>query len=307
MGYNVVALNHSITGKLPAGITNAIPSPLPFNAPASLTILRRCTISLSDPAQNARLASLAAAYDLLALRPLTEKSLGQACHDLECDIISIDLGIRYPFYFKHKMVADAVKRGIKFEICYAPAILANDGGQARKNLISNATGLIRATRGRGLLVSSEAKRALALRGPSDVINLACVWGLGQERGMEGVGREARSVVVQAGLKRTGYRGVIDVLYAGEKPDVASPTEKEGQKQSLAHGKRKAMVLGDEVDDTLQPKPISKREQKRRTKKARQDAAGAEQNKHPAETVDKHPAETVDAEELRTTDMKRSDN
>ena len=284
VGYNVVALNHTITGKLPAEVANAIPSPLPFNPPSSLTLLRRCTVSLSDPAQNARLATLAAAYDLLALRPLNEKSLGQACHDLECDIISIDLSIRYPFYFKHKMVADAVKRGIKFEICYAPGILAVDGGQARRNLISNATGLIRATRGRGLIISSEARNVLAVRGPADAVNLACVWGLGQERGTEAVGRESRSVVVQARMKRTGYRGVVDVLYGGEKP-AAAPIAQEDQKPKNSKGKRKAVVLHDDVDDAPDPKPVSKREQKRRAKKARQDAAEAEQGEAPSKKID----------------------
>ena len=292
VGYNVVALNHNVTEKLPAEITNAIPSPLPFNPPSTLTLLRRCTISLSDPAQNARLATLAAAYDLLALRPLTEKSLGQACHDLECDIISIDLSLRYPFYFKHKMVADAVKRGIKFEICYAPGILALDDGQARRNLISNATGLIRATRGRGLIISSEARKVLAVRGPADVVNLACVWGLGQERGTEAVGRESRSVVVQARLKRTGYRGVVDILYGGEKPAAAPVTEEEDQKTKSAKGKRKAVVLRDEAEDAPNTKAVSKREQKRRAKKARQDAAEAEQGDAPIKTIDVKGAQTM---------------
>ena len=292
VGYNVVALNHNVTEKLPAEITNAIPSPLPFNPPSALTLLRRCTISLSDPAQNARLATLAAAYDLLALRPLTEKSLGQACHDLECDIISIDLSLRYPFYFKHKMVADAVKRGIKFEICYAPGILAVDDGQARRNLISNATGLIRATRGRGLIISSEARKILAVRGPADVVNLACVWGLGQERGTEAVGRESRSVVVQARLKRTGYRGVVDILYGGEKPVAAPVTEEEDQKTKSAKGKRKAVVLRDEVEDAANTKPVSKREQKRRAKKAKQDAAEAEQGDAPIKAIDAQGAQTT---------------
>ena len=266
-------MNHNVVGgQLPAEIINVIPTPLPFPTPSSLTIHRRCTIFLSDPSQNARLTSFASAYDILALRPLSEKSLSQACLDLECDIISIDLTERYPFYFKHKMVANAVKRGIKFELCYAPGLLVNDGGQARRNLISNATGLIRATRGRGIIISSEAKRALALRGPSDAVNMACVWGLGQERGAEGIGREARSVVVQAGLKRTGYRGVIDVLYGGEQPEASYAQRKEAGKAQNAKGKRKAIVLGDEPEDESHPTPISKREQKRRQKKVRRDAS-----------------------------------
>lgn len=280
MGYNVVALNHSIAGSPTAETTNIIPKPLPFSSPTSLTILRRCTVSLSDPSQNARLANFAAAYDILALRPLTEKSLAQACHDLECDIISIDLSVRYPFHFKHKMVADAVKRGIKLEICYAPGILANDGGQARRNIISNATSLIGATRGRGLIISSEAKRALALRGPSDVVNLACVWGLGQERGVEGVGREARSAVVQAGLKRTGYKGIVDVLYAGEKPEASPAIRKENN----GKGKRKATVLVDEPEDASHSKALSRTQQKKRAKNATQDAAEVQASGKPTKAI-----------------------
>ena len=183
------------------------------------------------------------------------------------------------------MVADAVKRGIKFELCYAPGLLANDGGQARRNLISNATGLIRATRGRGLIISSEAKRALALRGPSDVINMACIWGLGQERGTEGIGREARSVVVQAGLKRTGYRGVVDVLYGGEKPEASYLRQKEDGKAQSAKGKRKAIVLGDEPESKSHSTPVSNREQKRRAKKVRQDASEKRSVDKSAETRD----------------------
>lgn len=87
---------------------------------------------------------------------------------------------------------------------------------ARRNVISNATQLIRASRGRGLIMCSESKAgAVGLRGPWDAINLAAVWGLGQEKGYEGMSKETRGVVVRAKLKRTGYRGAVDVVYGGE--------------------------------------------------------------------------------------------
>ena len=38
--------------------------------------------------------------------------------------------------------------------------------------------------GRGLLVSSEARDAMGLRAPADVMNLLAVWGLPRERGAE---------------------------------------------------------------------------------------------------------------------------
>lgn len=143
---------------------------------------------------------------------------------------------------------------------------------ARRNLISNATQLIRATRGRGIVISSEAKKALACRGPEDVVNLAAIWGLSQERGREAVGREARAVVVQAEMRRRSFKGVIDVVYGGEKPQKgAEVVGKAGNAvaEGKGKGKRKAEVMeglvGEIVDEV---KPISKREQKRRAKKAR---------------------------------------
>lgn len=269
----MIALNHTISEKLPSEIINPIPNPLPFTLPSSLTILRRCTFHLSDPSQNARLNALGAAYDIMALRPIDEKSLGLACQSLECDIISLDPSTRHRFYFRQKMLSSAQQRGIKLEICYAPGILAIDS-QARRNLISNATQLIRATKGRGLVISSEAKRALSLRSPWDVVNLACMWGLGQERGVEAIGREARSAVMQSGLKRTGYRGVIDVVYGGERPPLAEKPTKDKNAADAGKGKRKAVILDEGVEEAPE-KPISKTQLKKRAKKAREEAARLE--------------------------------
>ncbi|EME44164.1 hypothetical protein DOTSEDRAFT_172233 [Dothistroma septosporum NZE10] len=296
LGYNVIALNHTITGKLPTDTTCAIPDPLPQkNIPSKLTILRRLTLTLTESGyQNARLTALSAPYDILALRPIDERTLQLACSSLDCDIISLDLIIRQGFFFKFKMLSEGTKAGKKFEICYSQGLLGD--AQTRRNLISNATQLIRATRGRGVILSSETKAgAVGLRGPWDVINLAAVWGLGQERGFEGLGKECRGVVVTAELKRTGYRGVVDVVYGGEKPvqvekevivgsakgkqklekvhkQVEAQILKQGQKRKADEEAEKegdAVVNGDEVE-----KPISKREAKRRAHKARQEALAA---------------------------------
>ena len=173
-------------------------------------------------------------------------------------------------------MANALQRGVKFEICYGSGILNSDGGTSRRNLISNATQLIRATRGRGIVISSEAKRALACRGPADIVNLAVLWGLGQEKGMEAVGNEARSVVVQAEMRRRSFRGVIDVVYGGEKPDRVPANPAKGKQEK---GKRKADVLEDEAGGlNATPKPISKREQKRQARKERLDTSKSLENR-----------------------------
>ncbi|KAK4498744.1 hypothetical protein PRZ48_009254 [Zasmidium cellare] len=214
LGYSVVALNHTISGKLPADLKSPIPDPLPAkDAPTKLTVLRRVTLVLTETHQNARLAALAKEYDLLALRPIDERTLQLACGSLDCDIISLDMTQRLSFFFKYKTLSEAIKSGKRFELSYSQGLLGD--ATARRNLISNATQLIRASRSRGLIITSESKAgAVGLRGPWDAINLAAVWGLGQERGHEGMSKEARGVVVRAKLKRTSYRGVVDVVYGG---------------------------------------------------------------------------------------------
>ena len=167
-----------------------------------------------------------------------------------------------------------MKNGKRFEISYAQGITGDAG--ARRNLISNATQLIRASRGRGLIISSEARGAVGCRGPWDAVNLAAVWGLGQERGFEAMGKECRGVVVTAKLKRTSYRGVVDVVYGGEKPvveekDKAKEVVQGKGKQSVNGQKRKADVLekGVEKDQAGDvEKPLSKRQMKKQAKEAR---------------------------------------
>ncbi|KAI9866671.1 MAG: hypothetical protein M1813_001223 [Trichoglossum hirsutum] len=254
LGYEVVALTHTLSGKLPADLTCPIPSE-PFPTTKNIRFLRRANLILEEPSQNHRLASLSAAYDLLSVRPTTEKTLLQACTALDVDIISLDLSVRHPYHFKHKTLAAAIARGVRFEICYAPSIVYSDA-VARRNLISNATQLIRATRGRGIVISSEAKNALGLRAPFDVINLGTVWGLAQDKGREAIDREARAVAVVAEMKRRSYKGVIAIVDGGE-----APIKKLDDSKPPA--KRKAGTIS--IDGTVGMPPLSKRQQKRAAK------------------------------------------
>lgn len=240
LGYDVVALNHTVSAPIPSQVINPIPlltaplpshpqpSPLPPSSSSSSssssspdklpTTLRRATVVISDPATNHRLASFASAYDVVAARPTTEKAFSACCTTMaEFSLISLDLTASLPFHFAPRTSMAAVSRGIRFEICYAQALGAEDA-RARSNFIANLSGLVRATRGRGLVLSSEAARPLDLRAPADVVNLLAVWGLGTERGAEALAANPRAVVVNEGIKRRGFRGVVDVVRAaGGKP------------------------------------------------------------------------------------------
>lgn len=61
--------------------------------------------------------------------------------------------------------------------------------------MQNAACLVRTTRGRGIIISSEARKAVGVRAPFDVINLSTLWGLSQEKGREAVGGLSRTAVV----------------------------------------------------------------------------------------------------------------
>jgi ribonuclease P/MRP protein subunit RPP1 len=274
LGYSCVALARTLTGKVPANVLHdAISLPLPdVIVPNHMTLLTRITFTISDPSQNHRLSSLQSAYDIVALRPTNEKSFGLCCQSLECDLISLDLSVRLPFIFKFKTMAAGLQRGVRFEICYSGGVTGG-GTEARRNLISGATALIRAARGRGIIISSEAKSALSLRGPWDLVNLAAVWGLSQERGKEGICEEARRVVHLARLKRESFRGVVDVIYGGDKPKQQDQTQKKNTINTNSL-KRKAvggLLLDESAGSPDGLKPLSKTQIKR-AKRARREAA-----------------------------------
>ncbi|QSZ37521.1 hypothetical protein DSL72_008619 [Monilinia vaccinii-corymbosi] len=268
LGYGTIALNHIQSGPLPSNITNPIPTTFPFTVPPKTVILRRCTLVLADPSLNHRLSAISPAYDILAIRPTTEKAFLAACLNLtEHSLISLDLTQRFPFHFKPKPLMAAIHRGIRFEISYAQATM--EDSNARKNFISNCLGIFRATRGRGVVISSEAKTALGVRGPADVVNLMAVWGLGRERGMEGLGDNPRSVVINEGLKRSSFRGVVDVVYGGERSATKDAEINDAQKNKAnngekGRGKRKA---DDKEAKENEPPQISKRQAKKQRMEA----------------------------------------
>lgn len=276
LGYNCVALTRTLSGKLPANVSSdAISLPLPdLTVPKSMTLLTRVTYIISDPSQNHRLSSLQPTYNIVVLRPTNEKALALCCQSLECDLISLDLSVRLSFILRFKTMAAALQRGIRFEICYSGGVLGG-GTEARRNLISGATALIRATRGRGIIISSEAKSALGLRGPWDVVNLAAVWGLNPERGKEAVCEEARKVVQLARLKRESFRGAVDVIDGGKRGEP--PRHETAEKVVMTNGLKRKAVDGGNPPPTVMGednKPLSKTQMKRRAKKAKQEAATA---------------------------------
>ncbi|KAI5865870.1 RNase P subunit p30-domain-containing protein [Durotheca rogersii] len=256
LGYDVVALNHAVDAPLAANLTNPLPRfppapapPLPTPSSSSAppprprlpaVVLHRITVSFSDPAQNPQLARAAQAYDLVALRPRSERAFHAVCLGAgapDAALISLDLAARLPFRLRPKPCMAAVARGLRFEVAYAPALAAStsaDAARARACFAGNLAQLVRATRGRGLLLASEAAAPAALRAPADLVNLLAVWGgLPPDRGAAALGPVPRAVVANEALRRAGFRGVVGIV------DVAAPPGGDARRPAAEAGEADA--------------------------------------------------------------------
>ena len=133
-------------------------------------------------------ANAIAGYNLIAVQPLDSASFVHTCLNLTnagptgVDIITLDLSSspRLPFQLKRSLVLKAIAEGTMFEIVYGPAMRLNTSTvtasstlskDARRNIIAGARELIRITNGNGIILSSEVRNAIEMRGPLDLCNL----------------------------------------------------------------------------------------------------------------------------------------
>ncbi len=189
------------------------------------TRLRRVTIIVDDPGETQFLCGAIRSLkwaDLVAARPTSDKALTLLCESGDVDIISLDLSARLGFSLNAKQADKALARGLVFEVRYAQAI-TEENAQKKQQLLANISGLMAATRGRGLVWSSGSGAAAeCLRGPHDVLNLAVVLGLKEEQALASLTSNGISVrghaearrlewlpveIVQGSVKKGGGEGM----------------------------------------------------------------------------------------------------
>ncbi|KAK9480323.1 RNase P subunit p30-domain-containing protein [Lipomyces japonicus] len=225
MGYGTIVYNYNHTGKITPSFSSPIIKDIFSPSLPKTQFLSRITFTLDDTSKAQFLPGLTAKFDIVAVRPTTEKLLLAACTSLELDLISLDLSQRLPFHLRHRTVGAAVARGLKFEICYSSSTRSSSDLNSRRNLIANAAALFRATRGKGIVISSGALSALECRAPYDISNLATLWGFSMEKGKEAVQDGAKSVVVRARARRRSWKGVVEVDLHEQDPQENVPNAK----------------------------------------------------------------------------------
>jgi len=219
-------------------------------------------------------SALLASYDLVAVRPATtgpsaHQLFTRSCTSLDVDIVSIELSTRLPpGYLRPAAVASAVARGVHFEIHYAAALRDST---ARRNLIGNAQLLVRATRGRNLLLSSEARRAIDFRSAYDVVQLASLFGLNAAAARACLTTNARAALAHGEVRRV--HGAI--IVEAEEPEMRGVAEHQMREKKKGGGEEGVSAGGgkkSELKVSKQPKGPAPGSAKR-TKGKRAKAAG----------------------------------
>jgi ribonuclease P/MRP protein subunit RPP1 len=148
-----------------------------------------------------------AEYDLVAARPRDEQEFNFCCVNADLDVISIKIKEKMGFRIKLNLVLEAIRRGIMFELCYASALKDIN---ARRFFIGNATNLIRACKGRNIILSSGCKDVYDQRSPYDVINLGCVLGLTQDQAHSSITKNCIQSLQHAQVRRV-FKSTVQVM------------------------------------------------------------------------------------------------
>eukprot|EP00747_Dinoflagellata_sp_TGD_P185683 gnl/TRDRNA2_/TRDRNA2_42340_c0_seq1.p1 gnl/TRDRNA2_/TRDRNA2_42340_c0~~gnl/TRDRNA2_/TRDRNA2_42340_c0_seq1.p1 ORF type:complete len:279 (+),score=45.99 gnl/TRDRNA2_/TRDRNA2_42340_c0_seq1:122-958(+) len=187
--------------------------------------LRRLTAVVADQGQVGAVSQAAPklrqAYELIAMRPVSEEAWLCAAEQGDCDILSLALDERMLFPLKRPPVLAFLKRGGIFEVEFAPALR---DVSSRRALFSNVEQLLHATRGHGVMLSSAARDAIEMRSPHDLANFAAVLGL---RGALAA-KSLADVPYQALQHGALRRGCAQTIQSASKPPVDKDHEMGGE-------------------------------------------------------------------------------
>ncbi|XP_030611787.1 ribonuclease P protein subunit p30 [Archocentrus centrarchus] len=213
LGFSTIAINYVFEPT--AKKKQEIPTPTPISElmdglpvvqgrSRPVRVLNRLTVVITDSSHFRPNAPENRRFDLLAVQPTTEKLFHAACMVYDIDIICVPVTEKLPFFFKRAPINGAIDRGVVFEVSYSAAIRDST---MRRYTIANAVSLVESCKGKNVILSSAAEKALELRGPYDITNLGLLFGLSDGDAKEAVSSTCRSVLLHAETRKTAS-GII---------------------------------------------------------------------------------------------------
>lgn len=192
--------------------TPASPIPPPTKRHLNLEDSRaftRLTFPLTDSIQLNKMATpTVLSYDILATEPADEKLFHKVCTESEhIDLITFNFlaGGAPAFKLQPGVVKVAQERGIHFEISIGPGLRTSTN--AKQSLIAYARKIVRATKGKNVILSVGALKSSEVRGPYDIMNLGVLFGMNQSQARNAVTKNFDSLLRHS-LSRKSGGGVV---------------------------------------------------------------------------------------------------
>lgn len=213
--------------------------------------MNRLSIIIDDVAEAQSLTvgnELIRQYDIIAVTPGNAKVFAFLCKTADVDIISLDFSRKIPFQLNKKMIDEATRRGIYFELCYSIMLGCPS---SRREMMSSSRTLVQYLRGRNILFSSGGDTANQLRGPADVMNVANILGLHNENAFNSIAKSSALVLKHACCRKLRYLP-NEIITAEEFhlrwPELKIPDHEKNVESSSPSRKRARIMRADNDDD-----------------------------------------------------------
>nr|XP_016938996.1 ribonuclease P protein subunit p30 isoform X1 [Drosophila suzukii] len=257
LGYKTIAIDQSFDhSKKEAGKRGSEMFPEPYKVEHlrkefrdQLRILQRITILYVDVnVAHAMGVSLnLRKFNIIAGQPKTDAALTHCCTAFNGDLITFDPVAGSRLLVNRKAYQVAVRRGMFFEIKYAPAIVDSNN---RKDMIKVAQNYCTKGKSKNIIFSSGATHEFQLRGPYDVANLAFIFGLSEDQGKNAVDRHCRQLFLKAESRRLGktimfVKGNGPIVFSDSSEDEKSQEDDEMESLKTEIGEEDASEVKDE--------------------------------------------------------------
>ncbi|XP_037707944.1 ribonuclease P protein subunit p30 [Drosophila subpulchrella] len=257
LGYKTIAIDQSFDhSKKEAGKRGSEMFPEPYKIEHlrkefrdQLRILQRITILYVDVnVAHAMSVSLnLRKFNIIAGQPKTDAALTHCCTAFNGDLITFDPVAGSRLLVNRKAYQVAVRRGMFFEIKYAPAIVDSNN---RKDMIKVAQNYCTKGKSKNIIFSSGATHEFQLRGPYDVANLAFIFGLSEDQGKNAVDRHCRQLFLKAESRRLGktimfVKGNGPIVFSDSSEDEKSQEDDEMESLKTEIGEEDESEVKDE--------------------------------------------------------------
>lgn len=191
-----------------------------------LSQFTRITIEINEPRYLNQLhengSKQLSTYDLIAVKTKNEKIFQSICTEQDCqnfDIITFDISDQLLYTVKKTQILEVIRKGISIEICYSSAI---SDKEKKKQVLSNCLEIIKATKGKNLIISSQAYNFIYHRSPFDLVAIFSVLGLSQDKTIAALQKNAIACL-QRSKQRKLFKGTIT---EAKKSDIDQFRQKE---------------------------------------------------------------------------------